>query len=432
MNRKYMDLIAVLVLAAVTLVIALLGVDLPLIRVPLGLLLVLVLPGYALVAALFPRHPLRLAERIVVIVGVSLVCTILGGLALDITPWGLTTNTWAVLLSLITVAGVVVAGLRRTGGEPVPAIAGGRLLPSLSIPQALLFGLAALVVAGALGMARAGALEAPTPGYTQLWLLPDGTGTPQQVRVGVSNAESTPVQYKLQLIVNGNVAQEWANVPLAPGAKWETTTTLPADLPKTQPVAALLYRRDSPNTVYRRVAWWPGSEPNVAAGQPTATLPTEWPIAAAPPGAPTATPGLLTQATAVAVVPTPAPAATQPVATATAPALAPAATATPGVVESTNTATPEVTSSTLHIGTVAVATGLNGVLLRVRQNPGLQATQIGAFGVGTIVLIQDGPRSADGMDWWQIIGWSKTGQAGWVSGTYLQAVSCCQATGGGH
>lgn len=87
--------------------------DLPL-RAPIGLALVLFLPGYALVAALFPgRDGPGLPLRAALSVGLSLVTALLIGLVLNLSPWGLRLGAIVASLLVSTTAFVAVAYLRR-------------------------------------------------------------------------------------------------------------------------------------------------------------------------------------------------------------------------------------------------------------------------------------------------------------------------------
>ena len=84
------------------------------VRVVLGLLLVLFLPGYSLVAALFPRRDdLDGIERIALSFGLSIAVVPLIGLALNYTPFGIRLVPVLLGLSLFTVLLAVVAGVRR-------------------------------------------------------------------------------------------------------------------------------------------------------------------------------------------------------------------------------------------------------------------------------------------------------------------------------
>ena len=80
------------------------------VRIILGLLLVLFLPGYSLIAALFPRRDdLDGIERIALSFGLSIAVVPLLGLALNYTPFGIRLLPILVVLSVFTVSLAVVA-----------------------------------------------------------------------------------------------------------------------------------------------------------------------------------------------------------------------------------------------------------------------------------------------------------------------------------
>ena len=86
------------------------------VRIILGLLLVLFLPGYSLIAALFPaKDDLDGIERIALSFGLSIAVVPLLGLALNYTPFGIRLVPVLVVLSVFTVSLAVIAGVRRQG-----------------------------------------------------------------------------------------------------------------------------------------------------------------------------------------------------------------------------------------------------------------------------------------------------------------------------
>jgi uncharacterized membrane protein len=219
-----------------------------LIRLLFGLPLALVLPGYALTAALFPGPAPGPAERIALILGISLASLAVVGLALNVTAPGLTATTWTAALATLTLAAVLLAVRRRkrhpeeTVRFPVDAI---------SIRQWTTFGLAGLVLIGALLIAREGALEPRGAGFTQLWMLPQAQPAGSEVRIGVTSRERSPVVYRLELESGSQVQTSWL-LELAPGESWQTTVSVkPVAGART---AAVLFRLDRPGPPYRQVA----------------------------------------------------------------------------------------------------------------------------------------------------------------------------------
>ena len=84
------DLLAAAIVALATLLFTLTPLsDLP-VRIPLGLVMVLFVPGYTLIAALFPKKAdLEGIERTALAFGLSIAVVPLIGLGLNYTPWGI-------------------------------------------------------------------------------------------------------------------------------------------------------------------------------------------------------------------------------------------------------------------------------------------------------------------------------------------------------
>ena len=85
------------------------------IRIILGLPLVLFLPGYSLIATLFPRKDdLDGIERIALSFGLSITITPLLGLALNYTPFGIRLSPVLIVLSVFTISFALGAYARRS------------------------------------------------------------------------------------------------------------------------------------------------------------------------------------------------------------------------------------------------------------------------------------------------------------------------------
>jgi uncharacterized membrane protein len=83
-------------------------------RVMLSLPGILFLPGYCLIAALFPRDSdIDLIERIALSFGLSIAVVPIIGLGLNFTPWGIRLEPVLVSLTLFTLAMILVAHYRR-------------------------------------------------------------------------------------------------------------------------------------------------------------------------------------------------------------------------------------------------------------------------------------------------------------------------------
>ncbi len=261
MPRRFYALITLLPISLGIMVLALISGGS--IEQVLVLPLVVALPGFAVMAALFPHTDLPVAEQVLLSLGLSLVVLVLSGLLLNLTPWGLQTASWVIAVGSITLgaAGLALA-LARQGqgqgqgqgrpGKPWSVITSFN--PGLNSRQIILFSLAGLVVLLALLVARNGALQKPTPGFTQLWLLPGAKVAGQTtLRLGFSNQEGAEVTYKLQIKSGADLLQEWPALTLKPLEQWETNVTLPPGLAAGGKVEALLYKASAPDIVYRQV-----------------------------------------------------------------------------------------------------------------------------------------------------------------------------------
>lgn len=243
------DLTGVAALAVVSLVVAITDVGLQIVLIPLGCLLVFVLPGYALTATVYPGDTeyddgpsLGLAERFVFTLGFSLVITVLSGLALAATA-GLRTSSWVTILSTITLIGTAVAVWRRWKA-PRP------LLPRVAIPvrSLVLLEFAVVISAAAVTLDVVAAQRETQPGFTQLSMLP--TAAVHSVRLGITSHESITAGFSLDLVSDKRVYRHW-RLSLRPGESWVRIVTLPPG-----PISALratLHRSISPHGIYREV-----------------------------------------------------------------------------------------------------------------------------------------------------------------------------------
>jgi uncharacterized membrane protein len=113
------DFSADLALAVVWLVAGIGAIYLPVInetpiRIVIVIPLVLFIPGYCLIAALFPKDgDLGLIERIMLSIGVSIAVVTLIGLGLNFTPWGIRLDPIVIFLTFFTYVMILVAIYQR-------------------------------------------------------------------------------------------------------------------------------------------------------------------------------------------------------------------------------------------------------------------------------------------------------------------------------
>ncbi|MFC6835899.1 DUF1616 domain-containing protein [Halomarina ordinaria] len=197
--------------------------------VVLGLPFVLLLPGYVVVAALFPtatggeayadRSAPRLGfgERLLLSVGTSVLLTVALALALAFSRVDVTPLSTLTALGLATLLGTVVAAVRRARVRPAHRFSpdGRRVVAAVAAPlrargrgalalNVVLVGCAVVALAGA-GYALATVDESGGEAFTEL-SLEDGDGTRladdtvapgEAVTVGVTNQEGERTRYTL-------------------------------------------------------------------------------------------------------------------------------------------------------------------------------------------------------------------------------------------
>jgi uncharacterized membrane protein len=212
-------------------------------RAAFGLALALLLPGYALTAAAFPRRKdLEPLERLALSFGLSVATAVLVGLGLSYSPWGATLLPILLSLALFVVAASATAYYRRRRLPPDERyqLARHPLLSRLgsywarrrgvSAPLALL-AVACAVPAVAIVL---NSMIRPSDrgGFTEFYVL-NSTGKvgryPQEAVVGhdvrvtlaVVNNEHEVVAYRVQITVDAHKVGQIGPITLAPGRKWE-------------------------------------------------------------------------------------------------------------------------------------------------------------------------------------------------------------------
>ena len=211
------------------------------VRALLAVPFVLWVPGWALVAALFPHSDADPAERVLLVFGLSLGCGILGGLVLNLLPWGLGFGPWLGYYLLLVCASLFVAARR---GLPVLSVGTLRRTAFAQVRIPVVVGI--VLFAASVAITLFGARQQPTTAFTQLWALPQAGNV---VDFGISNDEPTVVSYRLDVIADGEVVRSWPDITLSPSETWHMSETIQAP----GAVDVRLYRNDQPATMYRQV-----------------------------------------------------------------------------------------------------------------------------------------------------------------------------------
>jgi hypothetical protein len=245
MNRhKRVNFISVVIVTVATILFALFGHGL--LRNFFAMPLVIVLPGYAVMAAWFPKRLTKFPGNVLFIITLSIAIVCMTGLILHKTPWGIQTNTWIASLGAIVLVNLVIAlfwgdfSITSPLDRPV----------KLPLYQGLLIFCAFLMSVFAVYLAREGASQQQSSDVTQMWMLPGEAS--DAIHMGVKNLDAEPISYKLVIKDGPNVIEE--NFELEPNTTWEKDFSMPGSA--TREVNAYLSRLNQPHLVYRSTSLW--------------------------------------------------------------------------------------------------------------------------------------------------------------------------------
>lgn len=230
-------------------------------RIILGTVFLLFFPGYALLAALFPRKDgMQRVERFVLSFVLSIALVILLVLAINFTPWGVRLEPiLAVLVIFIFVASYVGLFRRRH----LPESERFELRLGLSVPRWDAAGRPSKVASVVLFVSVAGAIAAlvwavSTPSveepFTDFYVLgSEGMlmdyprevtlGTQTEVTLGIVNHEREDATYGVDVLFDERKALEIGPVSLSDGEEWRDIVALiPTEAGEDQKVEFLLYK----------------------------------------------------------------------------------------------------------------------------------------------------------------------------------------------
>ncbi|MDW7731742.1 MAG: DUF1616 domain-containing protein [Methanolobus sp.] len=254
-----------------------------LIRAALGLPLILFLPGYVLISALFPEKddPGEL-ERLTLSLGLSIVIVPFIGFALNYSPWGITLAPIVVILSLYILFMCAVTFLRRqqlpAGKEFSISMASfyrdvGHEITSrksgLDRKLTIVLLISIIVTTATLTYV----LVTPGEGeqFTEFYVLGMNgkaadyptelrTGESGNVLVGIMNHEGEDVDYTLELRLDNRslpLSGENKNIGLEDEGTWEDTITFtPQNEGENMKLQFLLYKNEDLTVPYRELHMW--------------------------------------------------------------------------------------------------------------------------------------------------------------------------------
>ncbi len=230
-------------------------------RIILGAVFLLFLPGYTLMAALFPqRYSLQGVERVALSFALSIAVVPLIGLILNYTPWGIRLEPIFVAIFALMAIASAVALLRRSGltrserFEPRIHIR----MPSWGVTSRLDRGLSIVLVIAIMGAIAALVYAVTAPRaeerFTDFYILgSEGMlqdypraltlGEQTEVILGIINHEHQRSNYKIQIVFDGQITQEVEPIALDKEEEWKQTITLtPTKAADDQKVEFLLYK----------------------------------------------------------------------------------------------------------------------------------------------------------------------------------------------
>ncbi|HEV8634520.1 MAG TPA: DUF1616 domain-containing protein [Chloroflexota bacterium] len=268
-GRQWLDLIVAVVVALLAFFLTEGPVAL---RAPLGLLAVLVVPGYALAAAIFPTdEQVDFLERLALSLGLSLAQVAVLALCLDALPGGLSFTSIRAAVTALAAAALVIAFVRRGRAPPPHARAwGGRSGDGqvLSRPSRAARFTRWIVVANLLVAALAYATVGQRPSYpTEFYVLgPQGRlgGYPREValgdpvvfRVGVRQADDEVGTYQATVRRGDTILATLGPISLERGGRWEQDVRIRADLPGPSQELTLELKRPGDNRPVRALRLW--------------------------------------------------------------------------------------------------------------------------------------------------------------------------------
>ena len=280
-----MDLKLTIVLAFLALIsIYIPQIEGTVLRTILGLFVIVVAPGYVLIAALYPgKANINGIMRMVLSLGMSVIIAFLIGLVLNFTAWGIRLEPVAICLAVFSIITALVANMRRLGlneedrlsphimkiissflGEAFPQ--GSKFLDNV-VTLVLLVSIALSIITIAF------VIVFPQNGekYTEFYILgPDGIaenytteyhlGDSGMFTIGVVNHEQRSVPYNVRVVMNSNSSESTLytdQFTLADNQTLEKATRIWQNIPGTNmKLEFLLYADGNMNSPYRECHVW--------------------------------------------------------------------------------------------------------------------------------------------------------------------------------
>ena len=233
------------------------------VRIIFGLPFILFIPGFTLMAAIFPkRNELNNTERIALSFGLSIVVAPLLGLILNYTPWGIGLYPMLVGVAAFIFVTSVIAWYRRSKLSEDKSVSTKIKIDfsrwkTINIWNKALSIALALLILGSIGT-LAYAIVTPKQGekFTEFYVLgPNGEaegystelsiGETGKVILGIGNQEGEDnLVYNVELSIDGELKQTIGPLTLADEEKWEEGVSfIPDKMGENQKVEFNLYKQ---------------------------------------------------------------------------------------------------------------------------------------------------------------------------------------------
>lgn len=214
--------------------------------------LVLVLPGYAISAAMFMPGSITRGERLAYTLSLSVGAAAIGGLAWQLL-FGLSRASWAFVLVAIALVAARIARRRRAAMSSDSAKRRSRL-PRLGLPTALAILAAVVLTVVAVNVAIEGMRDQRAEShFSSFWALPHGPSG-KSVEIGVQNHQGAVYVYRINVTRAGIPVWLWKGRLGAHKLKQVVLNF--RGIPSAAPLVVTLYKSGVP---YRRVELQPGS-----------------------------------------------------------------------------------------------------------------------------------------------------------------------------
>ncbi len=241
-------------------------------RIILGLFLILLFPGYALVESLFPRkNDLDGTERIALAIGLSLALIPILGLILNFSPWGIQFGSILFASSLWILAFSLLGIYRRRISNENDSIKVDFLRTKTWIiqhrrpPNVAVIG--SIIIASIILISTVSwRIQSPPAGepFTEFYILGEtrmlqdyptnlSLGSTQNYWIGIINNEGTETSYSVKAFIKEESVGGKTGIRLGAGDKWEDEFGIVPRVEGTQEKLVFELYRENEENPYRKL-----------------------------------------------------------------------------------------------------------------------------------------------------------------------------------